>query len=457
MAFFNVKTNWELFKLRKFLYLTYYYPPISEIASMRSWKLAQYIGDFGWEPIVVTSKCGDTLWHCPLPDVSVYRISNKLFLGGVTENIKKSFSCKRSEGNNRSSSKTGELFSYKIARLIKRVLLESFAYPDGCSDWRKKALVCGREVIARERPEAILSSSGPSSSHLVADQLSREFGIPWIADYRDLWNGNPSYKRTLLRRFFEERLEKKTLNSASKVVSVSQPLADDLGRFLGRSTEVITNGFDQNDYNSPLVKKTEAGLLFSIVYTGIVYRGKRDPEPLFSAIKLLLDRKMVEPSKIRVVFWGTDPQTISAEAMSDELRNMVVFNNKVSVEKSIEAQREASVLLFLSWTDLSQKGFFTGKIFEYLGARRPILAIPENPGSVVDKLIEETNSGVVCSDPEAIAGVLKKWYDEFYEKGKISYRGVEEEIMRYERKNQARQFADLLNSICEETGSAKNN
>jgi len=93
-----------------------------------------------------------------------------------------------------------------------------------------------------------------------------------------------------------------------------------------------------------------------------------------------------------------------------------------------------------------EKGIYTGKVFEYLGARRPILVIPRTEG-VLDELMEETGAGVAASSEEELIMLLAKWYDEFLTTGSLKYRGKEEAISKYTREQQARKLAQVFDRV----------
>lgn len=433
-------------KRRNFLFITFSYPPIHSIASMRSWKLAKYIRDFGWEPIVLASGSGSQTWASPLPDVRVDRIENELFLQGITRNAKESLL--RNQASHSSEFVTPRIsfvrgMCYKAARLGKRALGEALAYPDDYADWRKKALVCGREVLSREKVDLILSTANPFSSHIAASTLSKESGIPWVADYRDLWTQSHFARHTKIRLFFERRLEASVLKTASAAVTVSEPLACALQAIFQRPVYTITNGFDPEDYSVPV----ETDPVFSLAYTGTIYEKRQSLSALFKAISLLLESNQVEKHKFRLHFYGSDKRYLTELLDGKGIDEMIQIHDTVPFEESVQRQKAATALLFLNWNDLRQKGLYSGKIFEYLGAGRPILAFPRNPDSVVDRLLERTQAGVLCDTPEEIAHVLKEWYDAYNAVGSLSYNGVDAEIEKYSRRNQARQFAEIFNQL----------
>ncbi len=429
--------------LKKFLFISYYYPPIQTIASMRSWKLAKYIREFGWEPIVLASTSESNTWGSPLPDVRVVRIENKLFLHRIRKKAKERLIVPQVSGSSSAQApRPGYLrdMVFEVAHCVNRALLKIFAYPDAFPDWRRKALIRGREILSNEKVELILSTASPFSSHIVASTISRETGVPWIADYRDLWTQNHYSHHTTLRSFFEKKLELSTVKTAFSVTTVSEPLAFKLNTLLNQPIHTITNGFDSQDYSTTV----DATPIFSIIYTGNIYEGRQNPCSLFDAIRLLLNEKKIEKQKLQLHFYGSDRRYLSKLLEGKGIDDLIHLHDPVPFEECVRHQKSATILLFLNWNDLQQKGVYSGKIFEYLGARRPILAFPRNPDSVVDQLLERTNAGVLCDTPEEIATQLKEWYDTFYSFGELPYNGVDDEILKFDRRNQARQFAELF-------------
>lgn len=413
---------------------------------MRSWKLTKYIPDFGWDPIVLTSETKEKNWHCPLPDCQTHYIQNKLFLEKAVF-LTKSKLFRETQlplSIDSLSVESKEKTPLRnVALKIKKTLEECFAFPDHMLQWQRKAFFHGKEIIKKEKPLLIMSTASPFSSHLIASKLSKEFGIPWVADYRDLWTQRDIYNHTHIRHFFEQKLEQKTLQQASAITIVSEPLAKTLEDFLNKGVSVITNGFDQEDYSFPI----EQSKVFSIVYTGKFHKIKQDPSPLFEAISCLLREGGILKEKIELHFWGTDPRTLPLENLSQDVIDVTTFHPKVPINRSIAEQKKATILLYANWNNCSEKGVYSGKIFEYLGARRPILSIFRNPDSVVDKLLEETKAGVTLSSSEEIQKALKEWYDSFYSKGEIPYYGVEEKIAQYTRRRQAEQFSEIFNKL----------
>jgi len=321
-------------------------------------------------------------------------------------------------------------------------LKEFLAYPDEAIGWKPYALEAARKILREENISLIFSTSSPSTSHLITRELQRETGLPWVADFRDLWTQNHYAYHTPPRRWVETKLERKTLKDASVLITVSQPLAEKLGRLHGKTVKIITNGFDEDDYSAPLPPLTP---YFSLTYTGSIYAGKRDPSPLFAAAKELLDQGVIAPERFQIRFYGPEGDRALVLKLADHhrVRDLVSHEGRIPYREAILRQRESTVLLLLSWNSPEEKGAYTGKVFEYLGARRPILAVPRNDG-VIDELMRETRAGVVAGTKEEITKILKDWYSQFRQRGSLRYYADETTVQQYTRRNQAKKLADLF-------------
>lgn len=119
----------------------------------------------------------------------------------------------------------------------------------------------------------------------------------------------------------------------------------------------------------------------------------------------------------------------------------------VTRERAITEQRKAQILLLLTWNHPAEKGVYTGKLFDYLAARRPILSIGYTDGGVVKELLDKTQAGVHCSNETELREYLLKAYREYKELGAVQYHGIEAEIMKYSHREMARKFAKVLGEV----------
>jgi glycosyltransferase involved in cell wall biosynthesis len=297
--------------------------------------------------------------------------------------------------------------------------------------------------MEHQKFDAILSSSGPETSHLVAHELKDTFGIPWVADFRDLWTQNHYYSYSFIRKFFEKRLEVSTISSADALVIVSPVMANEL-KTLHTQKKVffIPNGYDNDSVNpaEPLPS------IFTITYTGQLYKGRRDPELLFRAIHELASEDLIDLKDFAVHFYGWMESWLDEDIIAYHLEDVVKIHGLVSREESIHLQRQSHLLLLLTWDNPEERGVYTGKIFDYLAARRPILSVGIS-GGVIDELLDTTNAGVHGAGKDKIKGEIRKFYDEFKRSGSVEYRGIEREIQKFSHKEMAKQFAVVLDQI----------
>jgi glycosyltransferase involved in cell wall biosynthesis len=290
----------------------------------------------------------------------------------------------------------------RLRRLYRHLYKRFVSFPDDQIGWFPFACTAASQLLKKWKPDVIYASAMPFTSLLVAHRLSKKYSIPWVADLRDLWVDHQNYKHYGWRRVVEEKVERRTLSSAAGLVTVSEPLAEVLRRKYTAPVSLVLNGFDYSDYPEAL-EPVNRDRKVRIVYTGTIYEGKQDIEPLFQAIAGMESR-----DQVRVILYGRYLQAARRLAAKYEIESLVQAHEAMPYQDALRAQREADVLLLLLWNDLRERGIYTGKLFEYIGAGRPILAVgPAN--NVAADLIAERKVGVVVQSPADIAGQLQKW------------------------------------------------
>lgn len=426
-------------KIKKVLIITYDFPPRPTVGSLRLKGLAKYLPEFKWEPTILTATLPS------MPDKK-FRVIETQYPGDATEIlIKKIHLQSNKEFQKRVKillSMRDNAFTNKIIYFIKGFL----AYPDNQKYWYNSAIKKGGDILSKEKFDIILSSSAPVTSHLIAKKLKTKYNLPWIADLRDLWTQNHHYSYGILRKWFEKRLEIHTLLYADGLVTVSKPLSETLKTLhIKKSIFIILNGFDPDDVNVninmvvPLTKK------FTITYTGALYQGKRDPELLLKAIRELIDENIIKSGNIRINFFGPTQYWLTQEIKKHRLEEVVKQYGTVPREIALKKQRESQILLLLNWNNTREQGVYTSKLFEYLAAKRPILAIG-GPKGVVSELLEKTCTGIhLSSDLIILKKILMKYYKEYKMYGEASYFGKKKEIEKYSQYTMAKKFAKVLN------------
>ena len=427
---------------RKVLYIAFRYPPDNNIAAIRSAKLARYLPKFGWEPVVLTN--GNACDHSLPVECGERRVVRAKYRdpvgflfgsssgGADTEDQRKTRPKKRHRDLATSlMKKFRSLYELPVVRMLTKdpVL------------WYFPAKKMGRSIVATDPGTALVFSTySPSTSHFVASRISREIGVPWVAEFRDVWSLSPYVIKCQPLDRIERWIEKKTMAPASQLITVSEPLAEDLSQLHGKHTDVIPSGFDLDDYSASVPLTTK----FTITYTGRLYRGRRDPSELFKALRLLQQEDESLVCNLEVRFVGFDSRDVVGTLVEEHsLGDTVKFLQQVPFEESVRLQKESTVLLLLSWNDPRDEGTYSGKLFEYLGAGRPILATSVYEGGSIPKLLSETGSGITANDAATIKGILKVWLLEFQQEGRLhSYFNPKAEVIQtYTWEGQAKKLA----------------
>ena len=327
-----------------------------------------------------------------------------------------------------------------VSGILKR-LVRGVAYiPDPRGGWIPFAVREGSRLIRDSRPDVLIASSGPASSLIVAAVLGRRFGIPWVADLRDLWVDNHDYPLPEWRRPWDRALEGRVLRSAAGLVTVSEPLASRLTRF-GRPVEIVLNGYDDEDYPRVTVAQpSNTSEVLRIVYTGTIYR-QQSPAPLFEAVRALKESSR----RIRIAFFGSPPDAIMPAAAQSGVTELIEIHPAVPRAVALKEQQSADVLLHLLWNDTSQPGVYGAKIFEYLRAGRPVLAVGST-ANVSARLVIERRAGIATDQVPRITAQLEEWL-----RMKDSGNGIpnipEEAKAGFSRREQTRVLERFLNSV----------
>jgi hypothetical protein len=431
-------------KRRKVLIVSFHFPPTNTVAAVRLGKFAKYLPQFRWEPVVLTAaelKAYSQNLPVEVEEANIFR--TRYFALGPTVSYGLTGG-QRTVYQAPPKIPTWRKVLYRLLRLMEPVytlpLIRTMTLePVG---WYRPAVKKGLEIIEKEEIAVIFSSFNPSVSHFVAARLHKQTGVPWVAEFRDLWSLNHYVKKVQPFHFFERRLEKKVMKHSALLITVSEPWAKELETLHSRKVVTISNGFDEEDYsdNVPLTTK------FTITYTGNIYPGRQDPSPLFEAIAQLRAKGKISSDNFGVRFLGGATVTsLSPAIKSYRLEGIVKICGLVPFNESIRKQKESTVLLLLGWNDPREKGVYTAKLFEYLGARRPVLGIGLK-GDVADELLKNSGAGVLLDQADAIEALLSEWLKEFEQSGTITshYEPNEAVIRQYTRKQQAGKLAQLL-------------
>ena len=399
--------------------------------------LAKYLPEFGWLPIILTAP----LHERPDFRVRVIETPYRDVLGFW----------KRLFKPNPNDDMRGQV-KKRLGVTSKKSFVDYFLtfagaiinYPDSERGWKPFAVKAGSELLQNEDVDVMISIS-PVTSHIIAKELKIKYKIPWVADFPDLWSQNHNYGYGPLRKLIDRRLELKTLSNADALVTVSKPWAGKLKALhKGKTTYAIIHGFDPEEMSTVGADLTPK---FTITYTGTIYVQKQSPSKLFAALQDLISEGFIDPKEVVVRFYGREEGWLKREIAEYGLSAIVKQYGWAPRKISLEKQKESQLLLLLNWGDRQEKGVVPMKSYEYLAAKRPILATGGSGDDVVKEILDETDAGMYGSTVEDIKNILRKLYSEYKLTGKITYKGDIENIDKYSYREMARKFAEILDGL----------
>ena len=395
---------------RRILIVTYLFPPAGGVMVQRVLKFVKYLPHFHWQPTVLTVRNPDhkMLDRGLLKDVP----EQTKILRTVTIEPSKLFhfvrpwfdKTKSAFFKKKTSTDTGGFDPMPKQSLATKISTFIFI-PDNRIGWLPFALLSMLRKLRKQKFDMIFSSSPPFSVHLVGLLAKLILKKPWVVDFRDLWVFNPHKKpSTKVHLVISKYVEHQVLGIADKILTVSGPLGEDLkvmypdvpsGKF-----EVIPNGYDADDFEMNTHRKRNEK--FSIGHIGSLYMASgRTPYYFLLALSHLNKEIPDLAQRMEVFFVGAvdrHNRKIIDRMMSElNLGDILRCVDMVSHSKAISYMREFDVLLFMIGKSVkgcgSSRGCISGKLYEYLAARKPVLALAEK--GPIEELMKESRCGVL--------------------------------------------------------------
>lgn len=429
---------------KRVLIISYYWPPSGGSGVQRWLKFTKYLPSFGWKPIVYTPSNPEI----PIADTGLYKdIPEQAEI--LKQPIWEPYTVyKRFLGLKKSDRiQTGFLSEKKKniwAENLSVWIRGNFFIPDARCFWIKPSVSYLSKWLKNNSVDAIISSGPPHSMHLIAYELRKQFNIPWIADFRDPWTKIDFYKDLKLTSWADSmhhKLEKKVVTTADALLVVGKSMKSDFEEITTKPIHVITNGYDADDFDTlPSPKDTR----FSIVHVGSMVPS-RNPIALFEALSELIheDAGIERDLCIRLV--GSVDISIVQTIENFGLQSFLERVEYLPHEEVITEQKRAAVLLLVLNKTFSAKRIVTGKLFEYIAANRPILAIGDENSDAAE-IIRETGTGHIFDHnaKERIKKAIVNLYDD-WKSGRDQQNNVGNE--RFSRESLTRDLVSLLHEI----------
>jgi len=395
--------------MKNLLMIIPFFPPMAGGGVYRPLSFVKHLGKYGWRPTVIAPDGGafwirdETLLADIPPECEVHRTTT---LSG-----QRMLSAARRGGGGEKGSQVRSSRGFGLLRTLGSLLL----VPDTYVGWYPFAVRAAKRVMASKRIDAVYSTSPPETSHLVAHAVCGGTSVPWVADFRDPWmNLHLFPPATPLHRRAHERMEKKVCTRAQVIVTNAFHRRLLEGRYPGMGpVRIITNGFDMEKLEG-LSDLAPPGDRFRILHAGMLTQ-KRSAVPFLQGLGEFVGRRPEVRGRCEVLFLGPREDEGEQEVERLGLGEVVAFRDTVPHVESLRAERTSHILLLIKHLNPVYRGIIPGKLYEYIGARRPILAlVPE--GDVAD-LIRDLERGDVApqDDPSAIADCIEAMYDKFVE------------------------------------------
>ena len=418
----------------KILIITYYWPPAGGSGVQRWLKFVKYLQNFDIEPVVYTVDDA----NYPKEDKTlINEIPNgiEVLKQPIWEPTDVLFWKKKNQQKKDISNSTNSGFLSFIRG--------NFFIPDPKVFWVNSSVKFLNNYLKTNTIDVVISTGPPHSMHLIAQKLHQKNKIKWIADFRDPWSDlyyNAAFKQLSFAKKKNIKLEKKVLQNADCVLTVSNSLKKEFEKTANR-VEVITNGFDDE-----VLKNGEIILnkKFSISYIGLLPK-QSNPKNLFKVLQKLCSENEDFKNDFKLNFVGDISNEVKIEIEANNLLPNSQFIDYVPQKKAIEYQKKAQVLLLLIPNVAKSEGILTGKLFEYLTAKRPILAMGSETGDL-SKILKTTNAGVVIgyNNEEKLTLEIRNLYKK-YKEGILTVNSTN--INQYHRKELTKNLSEIIKSL----------
>ncbi len=379
--------------LKKVLIITYYWPPSGGAGVQRWLKFVKYLREFGFEPIVYTPSnpempVEDNSLKQDIPSVITvlqqpiwepYHWYKKWVGVKPTEKINTGF--------------LSETDKPKKTESIGVWVRGNFFIPDARCFWIQPSIKFLSHYLQENKVDVIVSTGPPHSMHMIAKGVRNALNIPWVADFRDPWTNIDFYDQLMLTRWADKkhrRLELQVIQKADFVTTVTQEDADDFSNKGAQHTKCITNGYDDEFHADVQIDEK-----FTLVHVGSIPPA-RNHEILWKVIQKLTSELPGFSEHFKLKLIGKTDISVRKSIHKYNIENYCDLIAYMPHAEAIEMQQSAQMLLLLVNNSGNAKSILTGKFFEYLAAKRPVVAIGPTDGEM-NRILQDSQAGD-CAD-----------------------------------------------------------
>ena len=413
--------------MKRLLIITYYWPPTGGSGVQRWVKFSKYLPEFGWQPVVYTPENPEQLARDEslLADIPACAEVVKTHISEPYEIYRRLTGGKQGQEVNPVNAQKKN-WKQRLSLWVRG----NCFIPDPRVGWVRPSVRFLKKYLAEHPVDAVVTTGPPQSVHLIGLGLKKALGLHWIADFRDPWTEMFYYKHLGLSAAADRRhrrLEQAVLDGADTVISVSPPVAADFQAKTNTPVVVITNGYDDDDFNSsggvppeppapqgsgfsgsaagdgqaeqelvfrqtcpennscPPVWKTPSPSSFKLVHTGL-FAADGNPLNLWDALARRCEADPDFRARLEIRLAGKVDAAITDAIRARGLGGNLVELGYLPHDETVREQRAADILLLPLRREPEYAKVLPGKIFEYLAARRPVLGIGQEDGAAATVL-----------------------------------------------------------------------
>lgn len=422
--------------MKKVLIITYYWPPAGGPGVQRWLKFVKYLREFAIEPVVY------------IPENPNYPILDEAIVQEIPKGIKiykhpiiEPYTLARFLSRKKTKQISSGLIQAENQSLLEKVMLwirGNLFIPDARKYWIAPSVTFLSTVLKQENITSIITTGPPHSVHLIGYHLKEKFNLKWIADFRDPWTSIGYHKKLRLTKASQKKhktLEQLVLNGADKILVTSASTKREFEGITNTPISVITNGYDGTYTETKLTSK------FTMAHIGSLLTG-RNPQILWKVLSELVQENHDFKEALELQFVGVVSADVLAAIYGYHLAPFVTVMGYVSHDKALQVQRASQVLLLIEINASETKGILPGKMFEYMAAKRPILAIGPKKWDAA-AIIAETAAGETFNYTQEsdLKALILKWFIA-YQKNELSVSSSH--IHQYSRRELTKKLAAEL-------------
>lgn len=408
---------------------------------MQRWlKFVKYLRDFDIEPVVFVPENP----HYPLMDPS-FESEIPKGIEVIKHPIKEPYRFAKLLSKKKTQTISSGIISDKKQSVLEKFLLwvrGNYFIPDARVGWVKPSVKFLEKYLIDNPVDVIITSGPPHSLHLIGMELKKIIKTPWLADFRDPWTSIGYHKKLNLSKKSQrkhEKLEARVLQTADHIIVTSPTTEKQFEVITNVHITVITNGFD-----TEIAEEVKLDTKFTVSHIGSLLT-ERNPETLWKILSELIHENNNFASDLQLQLAGVVSDEVVKSIRSYGLSDYLINIGYISHNQSLDVNKKSQVLLVLEIDSIETRAIIPGKIFEYLAAQRPILALGPKE-SDIEFIINQTGTGAFFDyNKEAeIKETLLSWYQK-YKDDKLVLAATD--INQYSRKNLTKKLAEVLKAI----------